>query len=272
MIKYSNIKRSFTIQNGRNKMSEKGIQVIDRALDILELLATEKGGLGVTEIGIKLGLHKSTVHRIVSAMGERGYIEKAAKNGIYKVGLKLVELSSILLSNVELKTEARSYLWELTSKLNLTSHLAILDGVDAIYIEKVDVLSNIRLYSQIGRRIPVYCSALGKSLLSGLFDEELENVVSKCNFIKLTPNTIIDGSELIRQIKQVRVTGWSVDDEEHDEEIRCIAAPVFDYRGKVIAAVSISGPISTVSKEKDESNGELVAGVALKISKRLGYK
>lgn len=253
-------------------MSEKSIQVIDRALDVLELLATEKNGLGVTEVGKRLGLHKSTVHRIISTMAERGYIEKASGGGSYKIGLKLVELSSVHLSNVELKTEARPYLWELTSKMNLTSHLAILDGADAIYIEKVDVVSNIRLYSQIGRRIPVYCSALGKSLLSGLSDSELEDIISKCNLKKLTGNTITDREELVNQIKRVRVIGWSVDDEEHDEGIRCIAAPVLDYRGKVIAAVSISGPSSAVSRERDLEVGELVAGIALKISNRLGYK
>ncbi|MCX7708437.1 MAG: IclR family transcriptional regulator [Clostridia bacterium] len=253
-------------------MSEKSIQVIERALDILELLATEKEGLGVTEIGNRLSLHKSTVHRILSALAERGYIEKISNNGLYKIGLKMVELSSVHLSNVELKTEARPYLWELTSKLNLTTHLAILEGADAIYIEKVDVVSNIRLYSQIGRRIPVYCSALGKSLLSGLTDDELDRIVSNCSLTRLTDNTLTDRSELIRQIKKVRITGWSIDDEEHDEGIRCIAAPVLDYRGKVIAALSISGPASVVTKEKDQEFGELVSNIAFKISNRLGYK
>ncbi len=253
-------------------MSEKSIQVIDRALDVLELLATEKGGLGVTEIGHRLGLHKSTVHRILSAMAERGYIEKASGSGMYKIGLKLVELSSVHLSNVELKTEARPYLWELTSKMNLTSHLAILDGVDAIYIEKVDVVSNIRLYSQIGRRIPVYCSALGKSLLSGLPDGELGDTVARCNFVKFTEKTLTDKNELISQVRKVRLKGWSMDDEEHDEGIRCIAAPVFDYRGKVIAALSISGPAAVVAADKDGETAEFVKDAALKISGRMGYK
>lgn len=253
-------------------MSEKSIQVIERALDILELLAAEKNGLGVTEIGNRLGLHKSTVHRILSALGERGYIEKSSTKGLYGIGLKMVELSSVHLSNLELKTEARPYLWELTSKLGLTSHLAILDGTDAIYIEKVDVLSNIRLYSQIGRRIPVYCSALGKSLLSGLSDEELERTISRCQFKSNTPNTILDRKELIHQVKKVKTTGWSVDDEEHDEGIRCIAAPVKDYRGKVIAALSVSGPTSVVTRDRDTEIGELVSSIALKISNRIGYK
>lgn len=253
-------------------MSDKNVQVLDRTLDILELLSAEKEGLGVTGIGNRLGLHKSTVHRLLNSLAERGYIEKNPVNGYYKIGLKLVELSSIYLSNVELKIEARPYLWELATRLNMTAHLAILDGIDAIYIEKVDIASSIRLYSQIGRRIPVYCSALGKSLLSGLNDIELSEAIAKCSFKNYTPFTIIDQSEIVQQIKQVRVQGWSIDNQEHDEGIRCIAAPIFDYRGKVIAALSISGSDTALPEARDQEIGDLLSLNALKISRRLGYK
>jgi IclR family KDG regulon transcriptional repressor len=254
------------------KMSGKGIQVIDRALDILELLAIEKEGLGVTEIGNRLSLHKSTVHRILAAMAERGYIEKGPTNCSYKIGLKLVELSSVYLSNVELKTEARPYLWELASRLNMATHLAILDGTDAIYIEKVDLASSMRLYSQIGRRIPVYCSALGKSLLSDLPEKKLKEIVAKIVFKRLTTNTITAAGTLLKEVLAVRSKGWSVDDEEHDEGIRCLAAPIFDYRGKVIAALSVSGLTSVLPSSKDVEIGALVSNAALKISERMGYK
>lgn len=251
-------------------MGEKGVQVIDRVFDILELLTLEKEGLGVTDIGNRVGLHKSTVHRILSAMAERGYIEKVPSKPIYKIGLKLIEISSVYLNSVELKTEARPYLWELASKLNQPVHLAILDGTDAVYIEKVDVINSIRLYSQIGRRIPVFCSALGKSLLSGLNDVELEEVISKCSFEKITTNTV-GREELVRQVRETRNTGWSVDDEEHDEGIRCIAAPVFDYRRKVIAAVSIAGPVTVFPSENDPVTARIVKDISMEISMRMGY-
>ncbi len=253
-------------------MSDKGVQVIDRAFDILELLSLEKDGLGVTEIGSRIGLHKSTVHRILSAMAERGYIEKTSNKGSYKLGLKLIEISSVYLNSIELKTEARPYLWDLTSKLNQTTHLAILEGTDAIYIDKVDVMTSIRLYSQIGRRIPVYCSALGKCLLSGLTEAELDRVVEGCSFKKLTDNTLTDKDELLSQIAKARKHGWAMDNEEHEAGVRCIASPIFDYRGKVIAAVSISGPASSIAPEHDEKTGKMLVDTALNISKRLGFK
>jgi len=162
--------------------------------------------------------------------------------------------------------------WELTSKLNQTTHLAILEGTDAIYIDKVDVVTSIRLYSQIGRRIPVYCTALGKSLLCGLPLTELERVVTGCSFVRLTKNTIVDKNELLQQVDEVRKNGWSVDNEEHEEGIRCIASPIYDYRGKVISAVSISGPAAVIVPERDGEIGKMVMDTALNISKRLGYK
>jgi IclR family transcriptional regulator, KDG regulon repressor len=252
-------------------MSEKGAQLIDRLLDIVELLTLEKDGLGVTDIANRTSLHKSTVHRIVSALAERGYIEKVPERSVYKVGLKFVEISSVYLNSVELKTEATPYLRELTSKLGQPTHLAILDGTDAVYIEKVDVLNNIRLYSQIGRRIPVYCSALGKCLLSGLHEGEIDEIVQKSSFIKFTAKTLTR-EELLRQVRAVTTDGYAVDDEEHDEGIRCIAVPVRDYRGKVIASVSVAGPASVFLQKNDNETAKMVKETALVISKRMGYK
>lgn len=251
-------------------MADKGIQVIDRAFDILEILAFEKDGLGVTEIGNRLGLHKSTVHRILGTMVKRGYIEKTRDRGLYKVGLKLVEISSIYLNSVELKTEARPYLSALMSKLGQPVHLATLDDCDVVYIDKIEQVNSIRLYSQIGRRVPAYCSALGKCLLSGLSDEEVEIRLSKMNYVGYTNCTVTSKEELFRQIIETRRNGWAIDDEEHELGVRCVAAPIFDYRGKVVAAVSISASTNVFSRDRVEEFVRHVKETAHEISLRLG--
>lgn len=252
-------------------MAEKGVQVIDRALDILELLSMERDGLGVTEIGIRLSINKSTVHRIVTALAERGYIEKDTSRLVYKLGLKFIELSSMYLNNIELKTEARTYLWELTNKLGLATHLGILDGANVVYIDKIDVVSSRRLYSKIGLRIPIHCSALGKSILSGMNAKECDELLSKCSFEKFTTNTIQTKQKILEQIQKDKSKGWFVDDEEHDEGIRCLASPVYDYMGKVIAAISVSGANTLISHENENEIGAMMVEMARKISKRLGY-
>lgn len=248
------------------------IQVIDRALDIIEILCVEKEGLGVTEIGNRLALHKSTVHRIVSAMAERGYIEKVPNTSVYRMGLKLVELSSVYLNSVELKTEARPYLRELSSKYNLAAHIAILDGCDAVYIDKVDSVGDIRLYSQIGRRIPVHSSGLGKCLISGLSDREIDESLAGYVFTRYTSHTITNIEDFKKCIEETRRLGFALDDEEHDELIRCVAAPIFDYRDNIIAAISVAGPSNIISKENDTAISQFVKEIAKKISRRMGYK
>lgn len=251
-------------------MADKGVQVIDRAFDILEILAFEKDGLGVTEIGNRLSLHKSTVHRILGAMVKRGYIEKTKDRGLYKVGLKLIEVSSVYLNSVELKTEARPHLTALMLKLGQPVHLATLDGCEVVYIDKVEQVNSIRLYSQIGRRVPCYCSALGKCMLSGLTDAELDIRVAQMNYSAYTEHTINNKEELLRQIRDARENGWAIDDEEHELGVRCVAAPVFDYRGKVVAAVSVSASTKVFTMDRLEEFSQNIKKTAHEISLRLG--
>ena len=251
-------------------MAEKGVQVIDRVFDILELLVLEGKGLGVTEIGKRLGLSKSTVHRILNGIASRGYLEKS-EDGIYSLGIQFVELASRRLNNVELVTEARPYLAELTNIAKQSSHLAILDESDAVYIDKVELVRNLRLYSQIGKRIPIYCSGLGKSLLLDKSDKDILERFENCRTVKLTEKTKINSQDYLQEIKKSRRTGYTVDDEELDEGIRCIAAPVYDYRSKIVAAISIAGPCDVISRKNEENISNLVKKYALLISKRLGY-
>ena len=134
---------------------DKGVQTLSRALDILELLAVSKCGMGVTEIGQKTDLHKSTAHRLLNALCARGYVEKS-KSGSYRSGLKLVELSVLHFSNVELKTEAADYLKKLADESTQSVQLAAIVDDEVVYIEKVDAYHSMRMYAQIGRRAPAH--------------------------------------------------------------------------------------------------------------------
>lgn len=252
-------------------MEGKGVQTLDRALDIIELLSPQREGLGVTEIAKRLTLHKSTVHRLLNALADRGYIERDRHRGSYRLGLKFVEIGSLRLNQIELKTEAMPYLRRLAENFGQAAHLAILSGTDAVYIEKIEPNSGIRMYSQIGRRIPAHSSALGKSLLSDMDEEALKATVDAMDFERFTPNTIVDPAVLLESVAQVRQRGWANDNEEHEIGIRCVASPIFDYTGRVIAAVSVSGDKRRISAERDEETADRVMAVAEEISRRLGY-
>ncbi len=248
-------------------MEKPAVQVLDRALDLIELLSLESSGLGVTELGARLSLHKSTVHRLLSALAERGYIEK--DDGRYRLGLKFVELASLRLNQLELKTEASPTLRRLASRLDRVAHLAILDGIEAVYIEKLEPQASLRMYSQIGRRIPVHCTALGKSLLSGLSETELNTLTARITFERFTQATLTTPELLKEDVVRTRQRGWSLDDEEYERGIRCVAVPVRDYTRRVVAAISVSGPARV--EDRMEEVAYQVQDAAFEISRRMGY-
>jgi IclR family KDG regulon transcriptional repressor len=247
------------------------VQSLDRALEILETLATEGRGLGVTEIGQRVSLHKSTVHRLLSALVDWGYVEKDPENGRYKLGMKVIDLGSIYLNNIELKTEAMPYLRELREKSGHPVHLARLEDGQVVYIEKVDALNSIRMYSQIGRRVPVHCTALGKVMMAYLGIDEVEAILKKKGLAARTQHTITDRERYLEELRAVKECGYAFDDEENEQGIRCVAAPIRDYRGMVIAAVSTSGPKEDFTYENMARLKHHVMDTARKISARLGY-
>lgn len=251
-------------------MAENGIQVIDRVFDILELLSQKEEGMGVTEIGRSLDLNKTTVHRIVNGILKRGYVEKTER-GQYRLGLNFIALCSHRLNSIELTTEARPYLLGLTQMYGQRSHLAILDGNEAVYLDKVEIERNLRMYSEIGRRVPVYCSALGKCLLFDKSAAEITSILESSSYQKRTEKTKTNTEELLWEITQSARRGWSVDDEENEESIRCIAAPIHDYSGRIIAAISLSGQRNIVTEERTEEIAKKVMETANEISKRIGY-
>jgi len=247
------------------------VQSVERTFDILEVLSHEKDGLGLTDIGKKVGLHKSTVFRLLSSLAGKGYIEKNPKTANYRLSLKFIELCSTFLNNLELKTEALPFLKKLASLTTQAVYFAILDDWEAIYIEKVDTFESIRKYDIIGKRAPSYCTALGKALLTGLNEDEIRKRFQGIPLTAFTSNTITGLERLIQEVDLIRARGWSEDNEEYEQGIRCISAPIYDYRNCVIAAVSSSGPKNIISKARKKAIVQYVVEAARDISKSMGY-
>lgn len=252
------------------KNAQAGVQSIERALDIIEAIAVGEKGRGLTEISNEVGLHKSTAYRIIHTLQTRGYLDKTDEGG-YKIGLKMIEAVSCHINSLELQTEARPYVARISSHLGLTSHLGVLDGDKVVYIEKMDVVSSVKLYSQIGLRVYSYCSSLGKCLLSNFSHEELEHIMKDCTFIKFTPYTIDNMDSLYQELLDVRKKGWAMDNEEYEKGHRCIGAPIYDYRGDIIAAISASGERYQLTDERIEEVAGYVRAAAMEISKLMGY-
>ena len=247
------------------------VQSVERAMKILEALEGEADGLGVTELSRRIKLHKSTVHRLLSTLLSLGYVEQNNENEKYRLGMKLLYLGSAILERMDLRHEAYIFLKELSRDVNEAVHLVIPDGHSALYVDKINGNKTIRMHSQIGRRVPMHASAVGKCMLA-YADEDFVEEVFQTGLRKYTQNTITDPEKLREHLQQVRGQGYAVDDEENEGGIRCVGAPIFNYTGKVIGAVSVSGPTVTVLPERIEEIAEKLRACAYKISERMGWK
>lgn len=248
------------------------LQTVERAFNILEILSEEAKGLTATAIEKKLQLNKSTVHRLLMTLLSKGFIEKRENTNAYIIGLKMVELSSIRLNSIELKkTEAVPYLRELSYKLNQPVQLAIYRDGDAVFIEKIEPINSIRVYSQIGKRIPVYCCSVGKAMLLQWSDDKIRDMLKDTSWISYTHTTLQDVDSVIKEVEEARQSGFAIDNEEHEEGIFCIAAPIYDYRGDIIAAISTAGTNKEFLVNRDASIIREVKETAANISARMGY-
>jgi len=246
------------------------VQSLDRAFDILELLSKERRGMMLTDIGKSLDLHKSTVYRLLSSLRSRGYIEKDKDTGFYRLGLGFIALTSQYLNNLEIKTEAEPFLRKLSDRLGETVFLATLRDDEVVYLDKVEQFNSLRRYSIIGQRAPIYCTSLGKALVMDKDPQELRKLLEQKPLKKITKKTNTDVDVFLKRLKVIRERGWSNDDEEYNEGVSCVGAPIKDYRGNTIAAIS-SAWEGFKSPDKKKLIGEQLKNTADVISQHLGF-
>lgn len=244
---------------------------VSRALEILDLMGRHGGELGVSAIAQDLNLCKSTAHRLLSTLEQRGYVEKNPRTRRYRLGLRLFELGHVVMQQMELRAEARPYLEELTQISGEVVHLGILDQGEVVYIDKVESLHTITMFSRVGRRAPVHCTGLGKALLAFQPAQEQDRIILARGLRRFTENTVTDPDTLRRNLELIRTQGYAIDNEEHESGIRCIAVPIRDHTGQVVAAVSISAPAMRFDWNKVEAVKPEIIRVGKAISRRLGF-
>jgi DNA-binding IclR family transcriptional regulator len=253
------------------KQKEYSVPSIERALSVLECLARAKRGFSLSEIGRRLRIPKSSAHLILSTLERRGFLQRNTKTNRYCFGLQLVSLSRSALENLDLREEAKPFLCSLMQESGFTVHMAVLERDEAVIIEKVEAPGLVRLASWVGRRLDVNCSGVGKALLAFLPDDELDCLLRTKDFARHNSRTIISTTILRRELILVRQAGYALDNEEDEPGVRCIGAPVFDEKGKAVAAISIAGVASQIGIDRVPVLARLVTRAAGRISARMGY-
>lgn len=252
------------------------VQAIERGCKILDLLSRGNGSYSIREISHALKLPKPTVHRILHTLCSSGFVSQDPDSKNYFLGFRLVEIGQSVLNRIDFRKEAEPFLKNLADGVQETVHLAQLDDGKIVYLDKVEKIggpTGLRMASRIGARNYAHSSALGKILLAFAPKGKRDEIFKQKGLPQLTEKTITNLNQLKKHLKQVRSKGYAVDDEENEKGIRCVAAPVMDYTGEVIAAISISGP--TVRMTMARIHREITANVvstAKKISRKLGYK
>ncbi|MDC7235063.1 MAG: IclR family transcriptional regulator [Spirochaetales bacterium] len=247
------------------------VQILDKSFLVLETLSREFSGLSVSELSKRVDLNISTVHRILATFSARGYIQQDDDKQ-YSLSQKFIELSSSYLGSLDLKEVAAPFLKDMSAVLNMTVFLATMMDNHAVYIDRHDNLNKLRCYTIIGERKPLYCTALGKSLLMGFSQRELDHYIEHCDFQKFTDTTFNNGDELRKDLEKSRHRGWSVDDEEGVEGVICYAAPIHDYRGHIIAAMSTSINKEDLNSENQQAIIDSLLRVSRLISEKMGYR
>lgn len=251
------------------KVDQKSQSSVTRTLGILEHLSNHKS-INLERLAEETSLPKPTLYRFLSTLVELGYVYRDA-NDQYSLTLKMFSVGSKGLSHMEISQVAAPAAEELGLHVGETVHMGVLDDGSAMYILKIESRYTIRMYSRVGKRIPLYCTAIGKVLLSELPEGRLNDLVKQMEFVPFTRNTITGSKELLAQLSEIRHLGFAEDKEEHEEGICCIAVPVRDYEGTLVAGLSVSWPVFRFHHELRQEYISAIKKCADTISARLGY-
>lgn len=248
------------------------IQSVTKAFDVLELFHDDIKDLSPAEVSSRLKMTKNVTVRFLGNLEERGYLELDRMTERYRLGLKTLELSQAYLRQGGLLQRSKIALEEISRMIGETTYLAILEKKNIVYVTSVESSQSVRVCSCLGQKIPAYCTASGKIHLAFLTDLNLDELYPEEEFASFTPSTHRNKESLRKELLEIKTSGYAVDNEEFDREVRCVAVPVFDYSQTVIAALSLSAPSFRLTPQQiEEDVAPYLMEKASELSRKLGY-
>jgi len=247
------------------------VRTVFNAIRIVEMLS-EKGSLGVTGICNELSMPKSSAHNILETLVDERILQKDRESNRYSLGVRLVELGNRAQLSLDICRIARPHLAGLNQVTDETVHLTVLDNDEVLYVDCVESKMRIRTYSVIGARAPLYCTAVGKAILAFLPKDQRDRILEEKGLARVTPNTITDRDALSEDLKKTVQRGYSIDNMEHEEYLRCIGAPIRNWKGEVHASISVSGPSQRLTMKRITAIAPEIIGATALISQKMGYR
>lgn len=248
------------------------VQVLDRALAILDALARLREDASLAEVAAAVKLHKSSVHRLLMSLEKHRLVDRDPQSGRFRLGLRLFDLGTLAVARFNVRDRARPHLERLMYNSHETVHLCVLENGEVLYLDKIEPDRTVRLSSTIGHRNAAHCTAVGKAMLAWLTEAEVDAILRQHGLRRCTARTIVTPAELKEELREVRKNGYAVDDEEHEEGVRCVAAAVKDHSGRPVAAMSVSAPSFRLPVPKVAGVAALVVEAAHALSLECSYR
>jgi len=246
------------------------IQSLQRGLGILEIIAKKQTGVTTVEVSREIGLHTSTTFHLLRTLATLGYLAQDEITKQYHVGSKIFHLAASVSNEVQLLKMANPFLVDMAKQTGETSHLALFERGEVIVVGKIDGGGPVGVTERVGYPRPAHCTAIGKVLLASLSVAELKAFLSSAELRPMTLRTITAKATLEQELESVRAQGYAIDDEEFAQGLRCLAAPVWNFTGNVVAAIGISGPVWRVTLDRIAQLTEYVRAAAHRLSQELG--
>lgn len=247
------------------------IQSLDRGLTVLSIIA-RKNSAGVSELAAELGVDKSTVSRMLDTLKHHDMVQVDSETGKYRLGFRILHLGELLKSNLNVIAIARPSLLQLSADLRESVHLCAYNNNRVYVMDQVRSDKNYNLSATVGMAEPFHCSAVGKCILAYRRPDTLSMLLENYIFVRHTDKTITDRETLLQHLDKIRTQGYAVDDEELTPGVRCLAVPVFDYRGSVRYSIGVSGPRSVINPVTIETYIQQMALTAQRVSADIGYQ
>jgi IclR family acetate operon transcriptional repressor len=248
-------------------MSE-SVRAVERALDVLLCFTNQTPELTMTQIAEQVGIHKSTAHRLLATLENKRFIQRDQNTGIYRLGIRLLQMAYLTLEQNDLGRLAVPFMHRLCDLFEENIDLALLDDTDVVFVNILEGPRRVKLAAAIGQRLPAFATASGKAIL-GFMPEKLVRRILDRGMPKLTPYTLNSPEVLFEHLNSVRELGFSISEQEYEEQINAVAAPIFDHGNHPIASIAVAGPAYRLTRERMMEIGPSVVAMAREISQEI---
>lgn len=248
-------------------MSE-SVRAVDRALDVLMCFNRQTPELSMTQIGEQIGIHKSTVHRLLATLEHRRFVQRDPETGMYRLGIRLLQMAYLTLEQNDLRRLAAPFMQRLGQQFQENIHLAILDDSEVVYLSIIESPQRVKLAAAVGQRLPAYATASGKAILAFLPSNMVQRILDQ-GMPQLTPRTQTSPNAFFEDVHSIRERGFAISEQEFEDDINAVAAPLFDPEGQPIASIAVASPAFRLTHERMMQIGPVLVAATGEISQEV---